>query len=271
MLGPHTEDLLVLQESTSSYEMKKRETGMAFQDQFLRRCPGARAFFELFEHLPSIFFYAKDEQHRYVGANHLNLRDVFGLSSIDELLGKTDLDFQPPSLAEAYHAEDRKVMETRKPLPSQVWLVPHVRGTPKWYVSSKTPMFDASGRVIGIAGVMYSVDQPQDRAAYFRELAPVISYMEEHFTEAISMREMARMAGLSSTRFNFRFQQILHLSPTEHLLRLRIDAAKQMLVRSDKTIAEIALECGFWDQSHFGKRFQKALGMTPRAYRANFR
>lgn len=251
--------------------MKNRDTGAAFQQQFLKRCPGARPFFELFEHLPSTYFYAKDEQHRYVGANQLNLRDVFGLSSLEELLGRTDLEFQPPALAEAYHAEDRKVMETRKPLPGQVWLVPHVRGTPKWYVSSKTPMFDASGKVIGIAGVMYSVDEPQDRAAYFRELAPVISYMEGHYTETISMREMARMAGLSSTRFNFRFQQILHMSPTEHLLRLRIDAAKRLLTLSDKTIAEVAMDCGFWDQSHFGKRFLKALGMTPRDYRAKFR
>ena len=251
--------------------MRNRETGLVFQERFLKRCPGARTFFELFEHLPGTYFYAKDEQHRYVGANLLNLRDVFGLASIEDLLGRTDLEFQPPSLAEAYHAEDRKVMESRMPLPGQVWLVPHVRGTPKWYVSSKTPMFDASGKVIGIAGVMYSVDEPQDRAAYFRELAPVIAYMEKHFTENISMREMARMAGLSSTRFNFRFQQILHLSPTEHLLRLRIDAAKQMLVRSDKTIAEIAMECGFSDQSHFGKRFQKALGIAPRAYRVKFR
>lgn len=251
--------------------MRKRDTGLAFQEKFLRRCPGARAFFELFEHLPSTFFYAKDELHRYVGVNQQVLRDVFGLDSLEDLLGRTDLEFQPPALAEAYHAEDRKVMETRETLPGQVWLVPHVRGTPKWYVSSKTPMFDATGRVIGIAGVMYSVDQPQDRAAYFRELAPVIAYMETNFAENISMGEMAKMSSLSSTRFNFRFQQILHLSPTEHLLRLRVDAAKRMLTFSDKTIAEVAMDCGFWDQSHFGKRFRKALGMTPRDYRAKFR
>jgi AraC-like DNA-binding protein len=251
--------------------MRNRDTGLAFQEQFLKRCPGARSFFELFEHLPSTFFYAKDHLHRYVGANRLNLREVFGLDCLEDLLGKTDLDFQPPALAEAYHAEDRKVMDTRKPLPGQVWLVPHVRGTPKWYVSSKTPMFDSMNRVIGIAGVMYSIDEPQDRSAYFRELAPVIAYMEKHYAENIAMREMAGMIGMSSTRFNFRFQQILHMSPTEHLLRLRLDAAKRMLTSSDRKIAEVAMECGFWDQSHFGKRFQKALGMTPRAYRAKFR
>ena len=149
--------------------------------------------------------------------------------------------------------------------------MPHVRGAPEWYVSTKTPMFDVDRKVIGIAGVMYSVDTPKERAAYFRELAPVIAHIENHSAEVISMEEMAKMVGLSSTRFNLRFRQILHMSPTEYQLRLRIEVAQRKLTLSDKTIAEIAIEVGFCDQSHFGKRFQKATGMTPKAYRARFR
>ena len=118
---------------------------------------------------------------------------------------------------------------------------------------------------------MYSIDQPHERAAYFRDLAPVIAHIETGFSEPISMKEMAKMVGLSSTRFNLRFRQILHMSPTEHLLRLRIEAAQRMLTLSDKTIAEVASSCGFSDQSHFGKRFLKATGMTPKAYRERFR
>ncbi|MFC7338238.1 helix-turn-helix domain-containing protein [Haloferula chungangensis] len=247
------------------------EAGRECRERFLKKCPGARTFFELFEHLPSTFFYAKDERHRYVGVNHLVLRDVFGLESLDGLLGRTDSEFQPPALAEAYHAEDRRVMESRQALPGQVWLVPHVKGAPKWYVSTKAPMFDAEGEVVGIAGVMYSVDSPKERVAYFRELAPVIAHMEQHFSESVSMREMAKMVGLSSTRFNLRFRQILHMSPSEYQLRLRIVTAQRMLTLSDKTMAEIAVECGFCDQSHFGKRFLKATGMSPKSYRSQFR
>ena len=244
---------------------------LTFQERFLKRCPGARAFFELLGQLPSIYFYAKDENHRYVGVNYQVLQDVFGLNSLADLLGKTDLDFQPTTLAEAYHAEDRKVMESRTALLGQIWLVPHVKGLPKWYVSSKAPMLNAKGEVVGIAGVMYSIDRPLDRAAYFQELTDVIAYIEEHFAETISMPEMAKMIGLSNTRFNFKFQQILHITPTAFQLRLRINAAKRLLTLTDKTIAEVAIECGFCDQSHFGKRFLDETGMTPRNYRVKFR
>ena len=251
--------------------MNRTDASIRLQERFLRRCPGARTFFELFEHLPSTYFYAKDEKHRYVAVNKLVLREVFGLESLADLLGRTDLEFQSAALAEAYHAEDRKVMDSGTVLAGQVWLVPHVRGVLKWYVSTKMPIFDIEGKVIGVAGVMYLVDQPQEIAGYFRELAPVIAHIEAHFAETISMREMAQLVGLSSTRFNLRFRQILHLSPTEHQLRLRIGAARRLLTLSDKTIADVASECGFCDQSHFGKRFHKATGMTPRQYRARFR
>ena len=128
-----------------------------FQETFFASQPSAREIFDLFEYLPDAYFYAKDARHRYVGANEPVLREVFGLDSLDQLLGKTDVEFQPPALAEAYHAEDRRVMEAGQILPRQLWLVPHVRGAPSWYVSTKSPLRDPNGSVIGIVGVMYRV------------------------------------------------------------------------------------------------------------------
>ena len=78
-------------------------------------------------------------------------------------------------------------MDLARPIPNQVWLVPHVRGTPRWYVSSKTPLFSADGSVIGIAGVMYPIATPEAQASFFRELSPVIRFIGENYTEAISM------------------------------------------------------------------------------------
>ncbi|MEM9236791.1 MAG: helix-turn-helix domain-containing protein [Verrucomicrobiota bacterium] len=251
--------------------MSDEETGQAFQEAFFERCPAARSFFDLFEYHPTAYFHAKDERHRYVAVNHLILRDVFALDSPESLFGRTDLEYQAPALASAYHAEDRRVMEARTTLPNKVWLVPHVRGVPKWYVSTKTPMVDHRDEVVGTAGVMYPIDTPKERQAYFRELSTVVSYMEKHYAETISMAEMAEMVGLSSTRFNLRFRQILHMSPSEFQLRLRVERAQKLLTMSERSLAEIALDLGFCDQSHFGKRFQKVTGLSPRAYRKRFR
>ena len=255
----------------TEYNQHGNVTGTAFGDLFHRQRPGARSVMELFEHLPAVFFYAKDSQHHYICANQLTLRDVFGLDSIEDLLGRTDLDFQPPALAEAYHAEDRRVMESATTIPNQVWLVPHVRGTPRWYVSTKTPLFADNETVIGLAGAMYPIATPEEQASFFRELSPVIQFMEKNYTDTIVMQDMARMAGLSATQFNIRFRGILRMSPTDYVLSRRIQEARKRLTETSESIAAIGISVGFVDQSHFTKRFRKITGMTPLAYRKRFR
>ncbi|MBK1880623.1 AraC family transcriptional regulator [Pelagicoccus mobilis] len=238
-----------------------------FQLQFLKDQPVMRSFFELFEYHPSAYFYAKDKDHRYIYVNGLILRDVFGLDSLDKIVGKTDLDFQLPVMARAYHAEDKRVMDGGKTIAEEVWLVPHVKGTPKWYVSTKTPFCDQSGEVLGIIGCMYPLETQSARQAYFAELAPAVAHIEKHFREEISISALAEMSKLSSTQFNFRFRTLLRLSPSEYILKLRIEAAQHLLNSSEKSIADIGFEIGFYDQSHFTKRFRKATGITPLAYR----
>ncbi len=225
----------------------------------------------LFDHLPNVFFYAKDSKHRYVGMNQPTLSEVFGLSALEEILGRTDEEFQPPALAAAYHAEDRRVFDAGETIANQLWLVPHVRGTPKWYVSTKTPLIDPDGQVIGLAGVMYPVATPQEEGAVFRELLPVIQHIDGHYTDPISMKEMAKQAGVSATSFNTRFREILRMTPSEYVLSRRIEHARRLLLQTSKSLADIAFELGFTDQSHFTKRFRRVTGLTPKDYRRRFR
>jgi len=245
--------------------------GGEFQEAFFRRNPKARGVMELFEHLPGAYFYAKDEESRYVYVNRAILREVFDLERIEDLLGRTDREFQPPALAEAYLAEDARVMKTRKPIPNQVWLVPQVRGAPRWYVSTKTPLIGPAGEVMGIAGVMYPIATPRDQEIAFRELAAVIRHIDRHFEEKISMEEMARLAGLSSTHFNRRFRALLKMSPSEYLAKRRVQEAQRLLTESEESVGEIAVACGFYDQSHFTRHFRRVTGMTPLGYRKRFR
>ena len=250
---------------------RSQSVGRQFKDKFFEQNPSARSLCDLFNFLPSVFFYAKDSEHRYIGINQATLRHIFGMDHEDELLGRTDADFQPPALAQAYHAEDRRVMDDRKPISNQAWLVPHIRGTPQWFISSKTPLFDPDENVIGIAGVMYPIKTPEEQANYFQELLPVVTFMDNHFTEVISMGDMAEMAGLSTTHFNQRFKTILRMSPSEYVLSRRVRLAQRLLTETEKSISDVGAEVGFYDQSHFTKRFRKIVGLTPNAYRAEYR
>ena len=86
------------------------------------------------------------------------------------------------------------MIQSREAIPNQVWLVPHVRGTPRWYVSSKTPLFDPDRSVIGIAGVMYPIDTPDEQQSFFHELLPAVRYMDQNYTTTISMKDSAYFA-----------------------------------------------------------------------------
>ena len=254
-----------------SKESNQTNTGKDFRNAFFLRNPKAKSVIELFNFLPEVYFYAKDANHRYIGVNQATLTNIFGLETEEELLGRTDADFQPSALAQAYHAEDLRVMEGRTAIPNRVWLVPHVRGTPQWFVSSKTPLFSSDDEVVGIAGVMYPIKTPEEQKDYFQELSPVIKYIDTNFTSTISMSEMAEVAGLSATHFNQRFKSILQMSPSAYVLSRRVQLAQKLLVETDKSIGDVGAEAGFYDQSHFTKRFKRIVGLTPNAYRAQYR
>jgi transcriptional regulator GlxA family with amidase domain len=140
----------------------------------------------------------------------------------------------------------------------------------QWFVSSKTPLIDGSGEVVGIAGVMYPIETPGEEQSRFGRLGPAIKYMEEHFCDEFSMSDLAERSELSATHFHRLFRHLLRMSPTEYLLALRIQEARRLLAMTSHSVAEVAFATGFYDQSHFTKRFRHATGMTPRQYRRSF-
>ncbi len=223
----------------------------------------------LFEHLPGIVFYAKDLQSRFVAANSAMLATK-KLLSPEELLGRTDRDYHPPALAEAYIEEDRMIMKSGEALANQSWFIIDQNGRPGWFRSSKTPLFSGEGKVIGLAGVRYAITTPEDRADLFQNLASVAQYLEKHFADQITAEQLADMAGLSVTHFNRRFSATFRMSPNRFLMSIRIEKARYLLTMTTKEIIDIATETGFYDQSHFTRHFRKITGITPKAYRLQY-
>lgn len=240
-----------------------------FDEVFFKKRPTAAALVELFGYLPGVIFYAKNRNSEYIAANHAMLM-AKEISDPAELLGKTDRDFHPSVVADAYIAEDRRVMESAQSLPHQVWFVIDRSGRPGWFQSSKVPLRDESGEVIGIAGTRYSIDTPAERDQQFRSLAPVIHFLEERYTENVSMKAMAKLADMSATHFNRQFVALFGMSPTQFVHSLRIEKSRRLLAETVHSIGEIALELGYHDQSHFTRHFRNRTGMTPRAYRQRF-
>lgn len=102
-------------------------------------------------------------------------------------------------------------------------------------------------------------------------LNTAIAYMEEHLDGELSRDEVAQVACLSPSHFSRVVKETFGKSFTDLLTEMRVERSRQMLAASEKNVAEIALDCGFSDQSYFTKVFQKSTGVTPSQYRQRAR
>lgn len=241
-----------------------------FQDAFFRRCPALRAPIELMASMPNLGLYVKNIDSQYVFNNEFH-RIRYDRIAPHDLIGKRASEFFPPLLGAAYEANDRAVFESGKTIQNQIWLVPTIRGTPGWFTSGKSPLLGPDGDIVGLLGLMYPIETPEDQRTHFSELQRVIEYVDEHFVDEITAESMAELAGLSVPHFNRRFRKLLRISPMEYVLSLRIQEAQRLLSTTRKSIAEVAAAIGFYDQSHFTKRFRKVTGITPLNYRRQYR
>lgn len=98
-------------------------------------------------------------------------------------------------------------------------------------------------------------------------LEPAVSYMHDHYDEDIYMTSLAGMCFLGSSQFINRFKKCYGTTPVNYLTTLRIDKAKYYLLKSDKSISEIASLVGYDDASYFTRVFKRNEGMTPKEYK----
>ncbi len=98
-------------------------------------------------------------------------------------------------------------------------------------------------------------------------MGKAISFMQEHLHEDISRDDVAKVACLSPSHFSRVVKHTFGQSFTELLTQMRVDRAKEMLIRTEKSLIQICLDCGFNDQSYFTKVFQKVTGHPPGEFR----
>lgn len=97
-----------------------------------------------------------------------------------------------------------------------------------------------------------------------------LDYLTAHLAEPISIADLATACDLSRSYFIRAFKETLGETPHRWLVSYRVQKAKELLTE-DLPIAEVALMCGFADQSHLNKVFAALVGMTPGQFRQNAR
>ena len=95
----------------------------------------------------------------------------------------------------------------------------------------------------------------------------ITDYLYEHYSENLSLPQLAEHFALSPSYLSRSFKKAAGLGLREYLVNLRIQQACELLLSTSLSVTEIADRCGFNDSNYFGDAFKKATGLSPRDYR----
>ena len=230
----------------------------------------------LFDCVKDALVWVKDRDGRYRWVNRAFLLNYAvtwpqhetGFGEPD-VFGKTDYDLSPTFLADQYRLDDEQVL-TGERIANRIELVGQPQGLTVWNVTTKVPLTDTYGAIIGTAGITQRLDTPGHEAAPATEFGRVLEYLRDHYHESIANNRLARLAHMSVRAFERKFHTSFHVTPQHYLRKLRLHMASRALVYTNKPLAKVALNCGFADQSHFSREFRRHFGRTPRDYRAHY-
>ena len=222
---------------------------------------------QLFDNTPDIAFFIKDAAGRYLVVND-SLVERHGLRSKSQMLGRRPCDVCPGDFGRIPAEQDATVLRTGRPIIERLelhWYAPH---KPVWCLTTKLPMRDATDTVTGIIGMSKDVRAPMPTKEIPAEIAAALRRLETAFADPLTPSTLARIAGLPTARFARIIRRIFGITPTQLITKTRIAAASRLLRETDRTIADIAQECGFTDHSAFTRAFRAVTSATPTQFRA---
>ncbi len=237
----------------------------------------ASHFAELLDCLPDVLAWVKDRQGCYLWVNRaflvqyaLDHQSGNEAVDVESLPGKTDYDLSPAFLADQFRLDDEQVLAGHR-IVNRLERVGASRGATGWNITNKIPVIDATGAIIGTAGITRAAGSASRLEATAPGFGPALAHMRAHFHHEITNRRLASVSNMSLRAFERRFRAAFHLTPQRFLRKLRLRIASRALIDTDDTLSEIALNCGFADQSHFTREFRRQFGRTPREYREHYR
>lgn len=155
-------------------------------------------------------------------------------------------------------------------------IAPHIRELMRlaveaehnWYLSCKLLLLKLLSVTTGERFLQQSDSAwsaaDKQKVSRYKEL---VSYMEEHYAESISLQELADIVSCNAQYLCRFFKEITGSSPIQYLIAYRIDRACMLLSDTTLSVLEIGMECGFDNASYFIRKFRQLKGCTPNQFR----
>jgi PAS domain S-box-containing protein len=223
-------------------------------------------FNRLFDYLPDVHFFAKDREGRILFASSGLVR-LYGYSSEESFIGRTDFELLPRGLAEKFRKDDLRVISTGLPMIGIVELFPNAQGVPDWFLTDKLPLRTSDGKVMGVMGTIRGHRDAIAASPTPGDIDFIVDDLKKTFALDESIASLAERCRLSIRQFESRFKARYNLTPSQFRIRLRITKACELLRTTQQSVANVAVSTGFYDQSALSYHFKAIMGSTPLQYR----
>lgn len=222
---------------------------------------------DLFDRLPDLVYFVKNERAEYVIVNQ-TLCERCGRRSKDQLLGLRADELFPPPLGESYRSQDVGVLRQGTTILDQLELHLYPTGRRGWCLTTKLPLRDRERRVIGLVGISRDLQAPDERGEDFSAVAVALRHLQRNLAEPLRVGDLAAIAKQSPFQFERRIRRIFRLTTGQLIQKTRIEAALRLLRESGHSVSRIAQDCGYSDQSAFTRAFRRMVGLAPSDYRS---
>jgi AraC-like DNA-binding protein len=220
----------------------------------------------LFDLAPDVAFFVKDAAGRYVAVND-SLVARHGLASKSDVLGRCPRDICPGEFGRVPAEQDEAVLRTGRPLVDHLEMHWHQPNDPVWCLTTKLPILDPTGAVVGLIGFSRDVRAPAEARDIPAAFARALDEFERTLSPDVTPAWLARRSGLSAQRVARLTKRLYGLTPGHFITRARVTAAVGLLRDPARTVAGVAHACGFYDHSAFTRAFRSATGLTPSEFR----
>jgi AraC family transcriptional regulator len=106
---------------------------------------------------------------------------------------------------------------------------------------------------------------------YSQKIKKVVEYVNIHYAEQIRTKDLSSVCGMSFSHFHRIFTQVMNDTPNNLIIKVRLDKAKEYIVRTEFTMYDIAEKCGFDNVSYFSYLFKQKTGLSPSEFRKKHR
>jgi len=220
----------------------------------------------LFDQLPDIVYFIKDQSGRYLEVNETLIHRC-GCARKSDIIGQLPSQLFGPDLGMHYETQDRTVLQHGRSLMHLLELHMYKSRHVGWCLTTKLPLYSKGNAIVGLVGVSRDLKMPDVSSDDFQRIAAAIDAARDNLSTTTTVANIAAVANMSPWQLDRRMKRVFGISTGEWLLKTRLSAARNLLVEIVGATTARVHEVGYADQGSFARQFRQAIGLPPLQFR----